>query len=141
MRRAVNRAANRAPRPAIIHTTMPRSRIIAAVALTIAVIAGGIVLVAGRDDQPSRVAAARGTPVEAAGDHAHRYVFATNYSMYGANFGPEGSDSCGGPGGLSPSYVDRVDLEKLTIDKVGQVGMVPKYIAVTPDDKYVLVTN
>ena len=61
--------------------------------------------------------------------------------MYGANFGPEGSDNCGGPGGLSPSYVYRVSLKTLAIDKVGQVGMVPKYVAVTPDDKYVLVTN
>ena len=57
------------------------------------------------------------------------------------NFGPEGSDDCGGPGGLSPSYVYRVDLKTLTIDGVAQVGMVPKYVAVTPDNKYVLVTN
>jgi YVTN family beta-propeller protein len=83
----------------------------------------------------------RGAPVEAAVDHAHRYMFASNYSMYGANFGPEGSDNCGGPGGLSPSYVYRVSLKTLAIDKVGQVGMVPKYVAVTPDDKYVLVSN
>jgi YVTN family beta-propeller protein len=83
----------------------------------------------------------RGAPVEAAVDDAHRYMFASNYSMYGANFGPEGSDNCGGPGGLSPSYVYRVSLKTLAIDKVGQVGMVPKYVAVTPDDKYVLVSN
>ena len=83
----------------------------------------------------------RGAPVEAAVDAAHKYMFATNYSMYGANFGPEGSDNCGGPGGLSPSYVYRVSLKTLAIDKVGQVGMVPKYVAVTPDDKYVLVTQ
>jgi YVTN family beta-propeller protein len=83
----------------------------------------------------------RGAPVEAAVDHAHRYMFATNYSMYGANFGPEGSDNCSGPGGLSPSYVYRVSLKTLAIDAVGQVGMVPKYVAVTPDDRYVLVSN
>ncbi len=84
---------------------------------------------------------ARGAPVEAAVDNAHRYVFATNYSMYGANFGPEGSDNCRGPGGLSPSYVYRVSLATLTIDAAGPVGMVPKYVAVTPDDRYVLVSN
>jgi len=83
----------------------------------------------------------RGAPVEAAVDHAHRNMFATNYSMYGADFGPEGSDNCGGPGGLSPSYVYRVSLKTLAIDAVGQVGMVPKYVAVTPDDRYVLVSN
>jgi len=83
----------------------------------------------------------RGAPVEAAVDHVHKYMFATNYSMYGENFGPEGSDNCTGPGGLSPSYVYRVSLKTLTIDAVGQVGMVPKYVAVTPDDRYVLVSN
>ncbi len=83
----------------------------------------------------------RGAPVEAAVDAAHRYMFATNYSMYGANFGPEGSDNCSGPGGLSPSYVYRIALKTLTIDKVAPVGMVPKYVAVTPDDRFVLVTN
>jgi YVTN family beta-propeller protein len=83
----------------------------------------------------------RGAPVEAAVDHARRYVFATNYSMYGASFEPEGSDTCRGPGGLSPSFVYRINLAKLAIDGVAQVGIVPKYVAVTPDDRYVLVTN
>jgi len=83
----------------------------------------------------------RGAPVEAAGDPAHTSMFVTNYSMYGAGFGPEGSDSCTGPSGLSPSYVYRVSLKTLAIDGVAQVGMVPKYVAVTPDDRYVLVTN
>ncbi|HET9729834.1 MAG TPA: YncE family protein [Acidimicrobiia bacterium] len=83
----------------------------------------------------------RGAPVEAAVDHAHRKIFVTNYSMYGADFGPEGSDECKGPSGLSRSFVYRIDLRSLAIDGVAQVGMVPKYVAVTPDDRYVLVTN
>ena len=83
----------------------------------------------------------RGAPVEAAVDSAHEHVFASNYSMYGDNFGPEGSDNCRGPGGLSPSYLYRISLKTLSIDGVAQVGMVPKYVAVTPNDKYVLVSN
>ncbi len=83
----------------------------------------------------------RGAPVEAAVDHVHKYLFTSNYSMYGANFGPEGSDNCSGPSGLSPSYVYRIDLKSLAIDGVAQVGMVPKYLAVTPNDKYILVSN
>jgi YVTN family beta-propeller protein len=90
---------------------------------------------------PGHPGMSRGAPVEAAVDHAHRNMYATNYSMYGANFGPEGSDDCGGSSGLSPSYVYRVNLRKLVIDGVAQVGMVPKYVAVTPNDRYVLVTN
>ena len=83
----------------------------------------------------------RGAPVEAAVDAAHQHLFATNYSMYGANFGPEGSDSCRGPAGLSRSFVYRINLKTLAIDGLAQVGMVPKYVAVTPNDKYVLVSN
>ncbi|HTL87267.1 MAG TPA: YncE family protein [Acidimicrobiia bacterium] len=83
----------------------------------------------------------RGAPVEAAADHAQQYVFASNYSMYGNNFGPEGSDDCDGPSGLSRSFVYRVDINSLAIDRVAEVGMVPKYVAVTPDDRYVLATN
>src|SRR5436190_22771185 len=75
----------------------------------------------------------RGAPVEAAADHAQRYVYASNYSMYGNNFGPEGSDDCSGPSGLSRRFVYRVDIKSLTIDRVAEVGMVPKYVAVTPD--------
>ena len=83
----------------------------------------------------------RGAPVEGAVSPDGRYFYVTNYSMYGANFGPEGSDDCRGPAGLSPSFVYRVDLKTLAITGVAQVGMVPKYIAVTPDNHHILVTN
>ena len=68
-------------------------------------------------------------------------MFVSNYAMYGSGHGPEGSDDCGGPGGLTPSFVYRIDLATLGIDGVARVGMTPKYVAVTPDDRYVLVTN
>ena len=90
---------------------------------------------------PGHAGLSRGAPVEGAVSPDHRYFYVTNYSMYGADFGPEGSDNCSGPGGLSPSYVYRVDLAKLAITGVTQVGMVPKFIAVTPDNRYILVTN
>ena len=90
---------------------------------------------------PGHAGLSRGAPVEGAVSPDHRYFYVTNYSMYGADFGPEGSDNCSGPGGLSPSFVYRVDLAKLAITGVTQVGMVPKFIAVTPDNRYILVTN
>jgi len=83
----------------------------------------------------------RGAPVEAAVDGARKKMFVSNYAMYGNGHGPEGSDECGGPGGLTPSFVYRIDLARLEIDGVARVGMTPKYVAVTPDDRYVLVTN
>ena len=38
----------------------------------------------------------------------------------------------------SNSFVYRIDVAKLEIDGVVPVGKVPKYVAVTPDGKYVL---
>src|SRR5205814_269395 len=90
---------------------------------------------------PGHAGLTQGAPVEGAVSPDHRSVYVTNYSMYGANFGPEGSDNCSGPGGLSPSFVYRVDVSKLAITGVAQVGMVPKFVAVTPDNRYALVTN
>jgi len=43
--------------------------------------------------------------------------------------------------GDTPSYVYRIDTKTLTVDQVIQVGLVPKYVAVTPDGKCVLVTD
>lgn len=90
---------------------------------------------------PGHAGLSRGAPVEGAVSPDHRFFYVTNYSMYGSGFGPEGSDNCSGPTGLSPSFVYRFDLKSLAIDAVAQVGTVPKFVAVTPDDRYVLVTN
>ncbi len=83
----------------------------------------------------------RGAPVEAAfmpsGDHA----YVSNYSMYGPGFAGEGSDVCTPGDGTDHSYVYRIDSATLQIDDVIKVGAVPKYVAVSPDGRWVLVTN
>ena len=61
--------------------------------------------------------------------------------MYGAGFGPEGDDNCSPASGYDDSYIYRIDTETLAIDQAIKVGAVPKYVAVTPDDTTVLVTN
>jgi YVTN family beta-propeller protein len=83
----------------------------------------------------------RGAPVEAAFTHDGKYEYVSNYSMYGRNFGPEGSDSCTPASQPDKSFLYRIDTSTLRIDQVIPVGAVPKYVAVTPDDKTVLVTN
>jgi YVTN family beta-propeller protein len=83
----------------------------------------------------------RGAPVEAAFSSDGRYAYVTNYSMYGAGFGPEGSDTCSPSSGYDRSFVYRIDMEALRIDRAYRVGSVPKVVAVTPDDRYVLVSN
>lgn len=82
----------------------------------------------------------RGSPVEAAFTHDRRSIYVTNYQMYGDGYDKPGGDNCG-KGAWDPSYVYRIDVESLEIDQRIEVGAVPKYVAVTPDDRAVLVTN
>ena len=84
---------------------------------------------------------AKGSPVETAFTPDGRYAWVSNYSMYGKGYGPEGLDTCTKGDGTSPSTVYRVDTTTFAIDRVVAVGSVPKYVAVTPDGKTVLVTN
>jgi DNA-binding beta-propeller fold protein YncE len=82
-----------------------------------------------------------GAPVEAAFSSDGRYAYVSNYSMYGAGFGPEGDDDCTPASGYDRSFLYRIDMQHLTIDRAYEVGSVPKVVAVTPDDRYVLVSN
>ncbi len=83
----------------------------------------------------------RGAPVEVAFSPDGSKAYVSNYSMYGEGFGPEGSDQCHPADGYDRSYVYRIDVKTLTIDDVILVGSVPKYVATTPDGRYVIVTN
>jgi len=53
----------------------------------------------------------QGAPVEATFSPDGRYAYVSNYSMYGAGFGPEGSDTCVAGDGTATSYVYRINLE------------------------------
>lgn len=83
----------------------------------------------------------KGGPVEMAFSPDGKEAYVSNYSMYGPGFGHPGHDSCSPASGYDSSFVYRVDVAKRVIDKVIPVGSVPKYVATTPDGKYVLVTN
>lgn len=82
----------------------------------------------------------QGAPVEAAFTHDDKFAYISQYQMYGAGFDNPGDDNCDGSGS-DDSFVYRVSTDKLEIDKVIPVGAVPKYVAVTPDDTKVLVSN
>ena len=83
----------------------------------------------------------RGAPVEAAFSPDGRNAYVSNYSMYGPGFGPEGDDDCTPSSGYDRSFVYRVDMTNMAVDAAYRVGSVPKVVAVTPDDRYVLVSN
>lgn len=82
-----------------------------------------------------------GAPVEAAASPDGRYMYVSQYSMYGQGFAHPGDDVCSPQSGVDDSYVYRIPLDTLTVDQVIKVGAVPKFLAVTPDAKKLLVSN
>jgi DNA-binding beta-propeller fold protein YncE len=90
---------------------------------------------------PSYPGEQRGAPVEAAFAPGGRLVFVSNYSMYGPGFGPEGHDECSPASGYDRSFVYRIRLDRLRIDRAYRVGPVPKAVAVTRDGRHLLVSN
>lgn len=83
----------------------------------------------------------RGGPVEAAFSPDGRYAYVSNYSMYGPGFAHPGDDVCSPRSGVDDSFLYRVDTATLRIDQVIPVGAVPKFVAVSPDGRLVLVSN
>jgi YVTN family beta-propeller protein len=83
----------------------------------------------------------RGAPVEAAVSADGKSMYVSNYSMYGPGFTREGHDVGSPSSGFDRSFLYRVNLSNLRIDQATQVGVVPKYVATTPDGKFVLVSN
>jgi YVTN family beta-propeller protein len=83
----------------------------------------------------------QGGPVELAFAPGGAKAYTSNYSMYGPGFDRPGDDECSPSSGFDTSFVYRIDVATHEIDQVIPVGSVPKYVAVTPDGRYVLVTN
>ena len=83
----------------------------------------------------------RGAPVEGAYSHDGKYLYVTNYAMYGKGFNREGTDVCNPADKYDRSFLYRIDTSTWKIDALYRVGVVPKVVDVTPDNKYVLVTN
>ncbi|CAN2186913.1 WD40-like Beta Propeller [Candidatus Nanopelagicaceae bacterium] len=83
----------------------------------------------------------KGAPVEGSYSPDGKYLYFTNYAMYGKGFNKEGHDTCSPASGYDTSFLSRVNLESKKIDAVFPVGSVPKVVKVTPNNKYILVSN
>lgn len=83
----------------------------------------------------------KGAPVEGAFSPDGKYLYVSNYAMYGKGYTKEGTDTCSPSSGYDRSFVYRIDRSSYAIDAVYPVGSVPKVVEVTPDNKYVLVAN
>lgn len=83
----------------------------------------------------------KGAPVEGAFSPDNDYLYVTNYAMYGKGFNREGTDICKPSDKYDRSFLYRISTSTWEIDAAYRVGVVPKVVAVSPDNKYVLVTN
>ena len=83
----------------------------------------------------------KGAPVEGSYSPDGKYLYVTNYAMYGKGYNREGHDTCSPASKYDSSFLYRINLSSYEIDAVYPVGSVPKVVEVTPDNKYVLVSN
>ena len=83
----------------------------------------------------------KGAPVEGTFSPDGKYLYVSNYAMYGKGYNKEGTDTCSPSDGYDKSFVYRINRSDYKIDAVYPVGSVPKVVEVTPDNKYVLVAN
>lgn len=82
-----------------------------------------------------------GAPVEGAFSPDGRYLYVSNYAMYGPGFGEEGTDTCRPSDGYDEGFVYRIRLRDNRIDAAYRVGVVPKVVEVSADGRLLLVSN
>ncbi len=83
---------------------------------------------------------AQGSPVEAAFTPDGRFVYVSNYKMFGDGWNPVADDDCD-RGDWDDSYVYKIDTTTFEIVDVIATGAVPKYLAVSPDGSRLVVSN
>jgi YVTN family beta-propeller protein len=83
----------------------------------------------------------QGSPVEAAFSPDGQTAWVSNYEMYGDGFSSTADDVCSPEQNHAQSFLYRISAKNLNIDRAVQVGAVPKYVATTPNNRYVLASN
>jgi YVTN family beta-propeller protein len=85
----------------------------------------------------------RGGPVEAAFTPDGGFAYVTQRAMYGPGFTRPGPivEDCSPADRIDRSFVYEFDTTSLERTRVIRVGSLPKDLTVTPDGKYLLVTN
>ena len=82
----------------------------------------------------------KGGPVEAVFSHAGKYLWVTQYQMYGSGFSKPGCDACNGSQ-YDPGFLYKINTENHSIESVIKVGSVPKFLAISEDEKLLIVSN
>lgn len=84
---------------------------------------------------------AEGSPVEIAFSSDGKTAWVSNFKMFGTEFRNPGQDNCVQSPNYDPSFLYQVNTQTLEIEQIIQVGCVPKYLTVTPNDQFILVSN
>ncbi|MFC6705954.1 YncE family protein [Flexivirga alba] len=90
---------------------------------------------------PGHQGIAKGGPVEAAWTKDAKYAYVSNYVMSGPGFKGFAKDECSPKSGFDKGFVYRYSVAKKTWDQAIEVGAVPKFVAITPDQKKVVISN
>ncbi len=85
-------------------------------------------------------AVVQGSPVEAAFTPDGKYVYVSQYKMFGDGYSAVADDECD-RGNWEDSYVYKIDVATFEIVAVVPTGAVPKFLAVSPDGSTLVVSN
>lgn len=80
-----------------------------------------------------------GAPVEAVWTQDGKYAYVSQYQV--TDHGATAEDNCSNGQAITPAFVYRYSAEAQDWDQVIQVGRVPKYVKLTPDESRLLVSN
>ncbi|WP_446664386.1 YncE family protein [Flexivirga sp. B27] len=90
---------------------------------------------------PKHKGISKGGPVEAAWTKDAKYAYVSNYVMSGPGFKGSAQDECSPKSGYDRGFVYRYNAERQDWDQAIEVGAVPKFVAITPDQKKVVISN
>ena len=82
----------------------------------------------------------KGAPVEAVYTKDGKYIYVSNYAMEGDEFNSPGCDGCIGKE-YDPSFIYKINTETYGIEQVIKVGSVPKFLALSNDEKLLISSN
>ena len=85
-------------------------------------------------------AVVKGAPVEAVYTKDGKHIYVSNYAMEGDEFSAPGCDGCIGKE-YDPSFIYKINTESYNIEQVIKVGSVPKYLALSNDEKLLISSN
>jgi YVTN family beta-propeller protein len=82
----------------------------------------------------------KGAPVEGQFTADGKFLWISNYQMIGAEFTNPGCDDCIGKT-YDPSFLYKINTQNYQIENAVEVGSVPKFLAISPDQKILITSN